>query len=116
MLYYPSDAPCTILFCKLCAVVTSWLTTNACTGGCPPNACANWFVPLVPNISNDGVCGVVVVGAVILGVDTDCSEAVDTGFLVALICFIVLNPWTNAAPYAAAPKAGPIIGMPDKDL
>ena len=45
-----------MLFCKLCAVVTSWLTTNACTGACCPKAEANWFVPLVPNISNDGVC------------------------------------------------------------
>jgi len=56
LFYYPSDAPCTILFCKLCAVVTSWLTTNACTGACCPNACASWLVPLVPNMSNDGVC------------------------------------------------------------
>ena len=104
MFYYPSDAPCTILFCKLCAVVTSWLTTNACTGACCPNAEAIWFVVLVPNISNDGVCGAVGVG--ILGVATEVlappplNPAGGSGGLVDAICLTFLIPVAiiDAAP------------------
>jgi len=52
-------APSTILFSKLCAVVTSLATTYACTGSCvcPATASANWLVSVAPTILNCGGCG-----------------------------------------------------------
>jgi hypothetical protein len=38
------------------------------------------------------------------------------GTLVEAIFFTFAIPLTIAAPAAAKPKAGPIIGIPDKDL
>ena len=47
-----------MLFCRLCAVVTSFATTYAWTGccDCPPIASANWFVSLAPTILKLGGC------------------------------------------------------------
>ena len=45
-----------MLFCRLCAVVTSLATTKACTGcwDCPPIASANWFESLAPTTLKAG--------------------------------------------------------------
>ena len=44
------------MFCSCCAVVTSPATTNACAGGCCPNAPAIWLNPDCPTTLKLGAC------------------------------------------------------------
>ena len=88
-----------MLFSRLCAVVTSLATTNACTGCCvcPPIASANWFVSLAPTILNDGGAGALPLPADMLGVAT-VPPPVGSVFLIVAMFLAATAPakaaWT----------------------
>jgi hypothetical protein len=115
---YPKEAPSTIFLSKDCAEVTSFATTYACTGCCvcPATASANWLVSLAPTILKDGGCVAAVgfVGVATFGVEPPPPEIV--GVFVDVIALTLAKPAAVAAPAAANPNAGPIIGIPAKDL
>ena len=104
---------------KLCAVVTSFDTTNAFTGFCsaPATTSANCLLPLSPTLlklggGGGGGGGVDALGAI----PAPPPLPPNCGVFVATIFLTLAIPATTAAPAAAAPKTGPTIGIPANDL
>ena len=101
------------------AVVTSLDTTNAWTGwdSVSPIAAANWFTPPDPIVFILGGFGTGggLGAAALAPLDPPVAPAI-FGAGVDTIFLTVFIPATIAAPAATAPKAGPTIGIPDKDL
>lgn len=116
-----TDAASIILRSKLWALVTSLETTYACIGCwfCISKTSANWLIPLAPTELNDG--GVEAAGWVgTEGTEPPPLEGIDIpsidGSFVEIIFLTLVIPETTAAAAAAKPNAGPITGIPAKDL
>ena len=104
---------------KLCEVVISFETTYAWTGCCdwPPIAFASWFVPEEPTALKSGGIDGIVGAEPKLGADgappppDGADLPANVGTFVFVIAFTCAKPEAIAAPAAAKPKAGPIIGI-----